>query len=88
MTLEIIQGMILLQKGEAPNHKLCKHLSVKDRGRGFSWSSQQAFYPCWSVKIKVSNNQLWEKGLMLSNCGDPEDSWEVLGQWGDQTSQS
>ena len=43
MTLEIIQGMILLQKGEAPNHKLCKHLSVKDRGRGFSWSSQQAF---------------------------------------------
>ena len=29
-TLEIIQRTILLQRGEAPNHKLCKHLSVKE----------------------------------------------------------
>ena len=32
--------------------------------------------------------RLSTKELMLSNCGDGEDSWESLGQQGDQTSQS
>ena len=32
--------------------------------------------------------RLCAKELMLSNCGAGEDSWESLGQQGDQTSQS
>ena len=40
-------------------------------------------YGCESWTIKVS-----AKELMLSNCGVGEDSWDSLGQQGDQTSQS
>ena len=42
-------------------------------------------YGCesWTIKRKLST-----KELMLLNCGVGEDSWESLGQQGDQTSQS
>ena len=32
--------------------------------------------------------RLSAKELMLSNCGAIEDSWEFLGQWGNQTTHS
>ena len=41
-----------------------------------------AMYRCESLTIKKAEE------LMLSNCGAGEDSWESLGQQGDQTSQS
>ena len=49
-----------------------------------------------SYGLSSSHVQMWEldhkegyaKGLMLLNCGVAEDSWESLGQIGDQTSQS
>ena len=41
-------------------------------------------YGCESWTIR----RLSAKELMLSNCGVGEDSWESLGQQGDQTSQS
>ena len=41
-------------------------------------------YGCESWTIR----RLSAKELVLLNCGAGEDSWESLGQWGDQTSQS
>ena len=38
--------------------------------------------------MDVRAGRLSAKGLMLSNCGAGEDSWESLGQQGDKTSQS
>ena len=43
----------------------------------------EVMYGCESWTVKVS-----AKELMLSNCGVGEDSWDSLGQQGDQTSQS
>ena len=47
-----------------------------------------------SYGFSSSHVQIWEldhkegwKKLILSNCGAEEDSWESLGQQGDQTSQ-
>ena len=37
--------------------------------------------------VAQSDMRLSIKELMLSNCGAGEDSWESLGQQGDQTSQ-
>ena len=39
-------------------------------------------FESWTIR------KLSAKELMLSNCGVGEDSWEFLGQQGDQTSQS
>ena len=40
-------------------------------------------YESWTIKKKLSAEE-----LMSSNCGAGEDSWESLGQQGNQTSQS
>ena len=37
---------------------------------------------------ELDHKELSVEGLMLLNCGTGEDSWESLGQQGDQTSQS
>ena len=47
----------------------------------------------YSQSYGISSNHAWmwemdHKGQMFSNCGAGEDSWEPLGQQGDQTSQS
>ena len=43
----------------------------------------EVIYGCESWTVKKAER--WE--LMVSNCGVREDSWELLGQQGDQTSQ-
>ena len=40
------------------------------------------------TKLDHKEGQPTAKELMLSNCGAGEDSWESLGQQGDETSQS
>ena len=49
-------------------------------------------FPTWffnSQDLRVElQRRLSTKELMLSNCGVGEDSWESLGQQGDETSQS
>ena len=37
---------------------------------------------------ELDHKEGWAKELILSNCGAGEDSWESLGQQGDQISQS
>ena len=38
--------------------------------------------------LELPQRRLSTEELMLSDCGAGEDSWESLGQQGDQTSQS
>ena len=47
----------------------------------------KVFLSCHVLKVGPQR-RLNVKELMLSNCGAGEDSWELLGQQGDQTSQS
>ena len=49
--------------------------------------SPVVMYGCESWTIKKAEHWRIEE-LMLSSCGAGEDSWESLGQQGDQTSQS
>ena len=40
------------------------------------------------ILTKYKSHNWFKRNLILSNCGDGEDSWESCGQQGDQTSQS
>ena len=50
--------------------------------------SQSCSFSSSHVRVWELDQKLSAKELMLSNCGTEEDSWESLGQQGDQTSQS
>jgi len=40
------------------------------------------------IDAEIFDSQQCAEEFMLSNCGIGEDSWESLGEQGDQTSQS
>ena len=81
-----------------PNNEKIEGQKTANKDRGVKW----IFRWVWIIEFQVRNSKrsgsdklsqvtwgLWvsAKELMLSNCDAREDSWESLGQQGDQTSQ-
>ena len=64
-------------------------LAVQQLRLCISTSGSGGLIPRGRTKIPPAVwRRLSTEELMLSNCGAWEDSWESLGQWGNQTSQS
>ena len=59
-------------------------LPTKEGLSSQSYGFSSSYVRMWELDHKED----WAEELMLSNCGIGEDSWESLGQKGDQTSQS